>query len=195
MENRFCLSLSFLLTSLAAETFVFPFRLLLNPHNEFSFCLCGECVPCSFWAQNSSWYLPPSWAEPEDYISQLLAAISWYGIYLLKTGCHFWPRRVQMCCRNYMLPMELPDYSQACTSAVVYCCQNVKFCIRAALVQFFCHLFLWLVKFVLNSCCVVYPQPAVHLSLASAQYYWLKTLMAVDHEETPAKSYCCVRMK
>lgn len=42
-----------------------------------------------------------------------------------------------MCCRNYMLPMELPAYSQACTCALVYCCQNVKSCIRAAFIQFF----------------------------------------------------------
>lgn len=131
----------------------------------------------------------------EDYISQFLAAISWYGIYLSKTGCHFWPRRVGVCCRNYMLPMELPDYSQACTCAVVYCCQNVKSCIRATLVQFFYHLLLWLVKFVLNSCRVAYPQPALHLSLAPAQYCWLKTWSGNGEEETPAKSYCCVRVK
>lgn len=171
MENRFCLSLSFPLTSLAAVTALcFPSG-SCKTLTMSSASLCVESVSHAHSGHRTpADTFHPSWAVPEDYISQLLAAISWYGIYLLKTGCHFWPRRVRMCCRNCMLPMELPDYSQACTCAVVYCCQNVKSCIRAALVQFFYHLFLWLEKFVLNSCCVVYPQPALHLSLAPAQY-------------------------
>lgn len=93
---------------------------LLNHPKEFSFSLSAQLVPRSSRAQNCSWCLPAqlSWARGLHQPAFTCRILVW-DLPLKKTGCHFWPRRVWMRCEIYILSVELPNCSQACTCAVL----------------------------------------------------------------------------